>query len=71
MKSMFWVSILSASLLGGVGCKKSAEEKAEAKYEKAQENVKDLVDKYVCHPSAQDWWKPILVREAARLGGGP
>ena len=37
----------------------------------AQENVKDLVDKYVCHPSAQDWWKPILVREAARLGGGP
>ena len=36
-----------------------------------QDGVKDLVDKYVCHPSAQDWWKPILLREAARLAGGP
>jgi hypothetical protein len=36
-----------------------------------QDGVKDLVDKYVCHPAAEEWWKPILLAEAARVGGGP
>ena len=36
-----------------------------------QEGVTELVDKYVCHPAAQDWWQPILREEASRVGGGP
>ena len=35
-----------------------------------QEKVAALVDKYVCHPSQQDWWQPIIRAEAAKASGG-
>src|SRR4051812_42209270 len=36
-----------------------------------QERVTALVDKYVCNPAQQDWWKPIILAEARRLSSGP
>jgi len=44
MKSMFWLSIVSAAALGGSACKKSETEKAQDKYEKAQEKVQDKAE---------------------------
>lgn len=42
--------------------------------EAAADTVADLVDKYIVHPRANDWWKPIVAAEAARVaaaaGGG-
>ena len=32
----------------------------------AVEEVTRLVDKFVCHPADNDWWKDPLVRAATR-----